>query len=235
MSLSKPWKGFFDSRDACQQRDSSEIVVYCPEWPAPVKIPWPTVNGFRVPPNLIPKYLLDKHLYWPCFCTHSMGFWNDPNSVSSRFLASSTGETIALCHYFPKARCQFFLDLDKCFQTSTMTYDYMGAHSGNNFDSVLQCILRASMAMANDEEKPVWFEDEARHVLGYLGEQGEQLLTLISPCEFRNIVLLYETHPVVGRLAKGEAVPRDDIEQVLVHCTTCRNVFLIGVQHKCSH
>ncbi|KAF8128840.1 hypothetical protein K438DRAFT_1789326 [Mycena galopus ATCC 62051] len=126
MSVSKIWKGLFDYDMAAYQRTCGDLVVYSPEVGS-VKIEWPTVNGHRVLPRYVGKFLQTKNIKWPCFCTRTMPLLADINSVSCRIYTAmdnpGPGRNIAACHYSP-ARCQFFIDLDAVFESTSLMSEY---------------------------------------------------------------------------------------------------------------
>ncbi|KAJ6485275.1 hypothetical protein DFH09DRAFT_1339797 [Mycena vulgaris] len=174
MPLAHPSKIFrepstflFDAEGARKQRNSGDIVVYCPSLRAVIKIAWPLINGHPVPPNFLLPYLHSLGLHWACFCAMHGAI------VPCRIITWSGTGTYAFCHY-SSARCQFFLDLDSLHQSTTRHEAYTPIGSGVlSPDSHL-----ARYLLADDDQSNAEPLENALYLPGYLGECEESVRQL---------------------------------------------------------
>jgi hypothetical protein len=126
LAVWQPQLKLFDHACVEIQRQSDELVIFCPLLRLPVIIAWsvecvvssthcscsarPLVNSNPVPYTLLLPFLRRNHLHWPCFCTLNLenkSPFDQEESLSCQIYHYSGRGTYASCHYSPP-RCSFF-------------------------------------------------------------------------------------------------------------------------------
>ncbi|KAJ7271680.1 hypothetical protein C8J57DRAFT_1507594 [Mycena rebaudengoi] len=178
LAVWQPQLKLFDHACVEIQRQSDELVIFCPLLHLPVIIAWPLVNGNPVPYTLLLPFLRRNHLHWPCFCTLNLenkSPFDQEESLSCQIYHYSGRGTYASCHYSPP-RCSFFMNLGRKSETATLKAEYVEVSPRAEYDS--QTLLHY---LVSREVHP--------YVAGYWGEQrssiqeGRLMLVLDEPSE----------------------------------------------------
>ncbi|KAJ6547968.1 hypothetical protein DFH09DRAFT_1087435 [Mycena vulgaris] len=170
--LHEPCTILYDADAARKQRNSADIVIFCPSLGVVAKIAWPMVNGLLVPAHHLRAYLNSLGLHWSCFCALNLPFTVPPTSLSCRIVTWPGIGTFAFCHH-ASPRCQFFLNLNALYTSSTLHEPYFPLGEGHlTPDSHLGRYL-----LTDDPDSSEAPLTHALYLPGYLGERmlGVQL------------------------------------------------------------